>query len=121
LETNEGIVTVYISSSCSAPQTESYNLGLSKRRIEATVRFFQENEFTKKFMKPNEERLIVKEDPGTGQERAGALGERARSTPQKTNKTEKPYIGSFKSNETTFDCSDSSPSAVGGDTPVGAK
>ena len=121
LKTNEGTVTIYISSSCSAPQTESYNLGLSKRRIDATIRFFQENDFTKKFMKPNEERLIVKEDPGTGQERAGALGELARSTPQKTDKKEKPYIGSFQPNGTTFDCSDSSPSAVGGDTPVGAK
>jgi hypothetical protein len=121
LETNEGTVTVYISSSCSAPATESYNLELSKRRIAATVKFFVENDATKKYMEPNPVRLIVKEDTGTGPDRAGALGEVAVSNPKKSSLTKGPYIDSLEPNGKTFDCSDSSPSADGGDTPVGAK
>jgi hypothetical protein len=117
LETNEGTVTVYISSSCSAPATESYNLELSKRRIEATVRFFQENNATKTFM--SQSRLMVKEDPGTPEERAGGLGEAAISNPKKSNLTKGPYIDSLEPNGKTFGCSDTN--AQGGDTLVGAK
>jgi hypothetical protein len=119
LQTNEGTVTVYVSASCSAPQTVSYNDALSIRRIESTVRFFEENSATKTFMA--EKRLMVKTDPGTPQERAGALGERAVSNPKKSNLTKGPYIDSLVANGSTFDCSDSNPSADGGDTPVGAK
>jgi hypothetical protein len=119
LQTNEGTVTVYVSASCSAPQTVSYNDALSIRRIESTVRFFEENSATKTFIA--EKRLMVKTDPGTPQERAGALGERAVSNPKKSNLTKGPYIDSLVANGSTFDCSDSNPSADGGDTPVGAK
>jgi hypothetical protein len=119
LETNEGTVTVYVSASCSAPQTVSYNDALSIRRIESTVRFFEENNATKTFIA--QKRLMVKTDPGTPQERAGALGERAVSNPRKSNLTKGPYIDSLEANGATFDCSDSNPSADGGDTPVGAK
>jgi hypothetical protein len=119
LETNEGTVTVYISSSCSAPATESYNLELSKRRIAATVKFFVENDATKKYMEPNPVRLIVKEDTGSGGGRAGALGEVAISNPKKSNLTKGPYIDSLEPNGKTFGCSDTT--VQGGDTLVGAK
>jgi hypothetical protein len=113
---NEGNVTVYISSSCSAPQTESYNLELSQRRINATVKFFRENDATKKFIELK--RLIVTKDPTEG---SGALGEAAISNPRKSNLTQGPYIDSLEPNGKTFGCSDTNPNAVGGDTQVGAK
>jgi len=115
---NDGNVTVYISSSCSAPATVTYNKELSQRRIKATIKFFEQNDATKTFM--SQGRLMVKEDPGTPEERAGALGEVARSNPRKSNLTQGPYIDSLEANEKTFNCSDSV-ATTGGDTPVGAK
>ena len=118
LGANDGNVTVYISSSCSAPATVTYNKELSQRRIKATIKFFEQNDATKTFM--SQGRLMVKEDPGTPKERAGALGEVARSNPRKSNLTQGPYIDSLEANEKTFNCSDSV-ATTGGDTPVGAK
>ncbi len=115
LETNTtGTVTIYISSSCSAPATVGYNVELSKRRVAAMIKYFNENSATSKFIANS--RLLVKEDPNVG-----AQGEIARSTPMKSSKTEGPYPPEvFSPNGTTFNCSDSVATA-GGDTPVGAK
>jgi hypothetical protein len=117
LESNtNGNVTVYISSSCSAPATVGYNVELSKRRVAAMIKYFAENNATSKYVANS--RLIVKEDPS---EEAGAQGETAKSTPMKSNKTEKPYPPEvFTPNGATFNCSDTTATA-GGDTPVGAK
>ena len=123
LESNvNGNVTIYISSSCSAPATVGYNDALSKRRVEAMRKYFAENTATSKYVANS--RLIVKEDPRT-QPGVGAQGELARSTPMKLkdsiNKTEGPYPPEvFEANGKTFNCSDSVATA-GGDTPVGAK
>ena len=117
LESNtNGNVTVYISSSCSAPATVGYNVELSKRRVAAMIKYFAENNATSKYVANS--RLIVKEDPS---EEAGAQGETAKSTPMKSNKTEGPYPPEvFTPNGATFNCSDTTATA-GGDTPVGAK
>jgi len=111
---NEGNVTVYISSSCSAPATVTYNKELSQRRIDATIKFFEQNDATKKFIELK--RLIVTKDPTEG---SGALGETARSNPKKSNLTQGPYIDSLEPNGKTYDCDGSD--VQGGDTPVGAK
>jgi hypothetical protein len=117
LGANDGNVTVYISSSCSAPATVTYNKELSQRRIDATIKFFEQNDATKIFI--TQGRLMVKGDPGTPEERAGALGETARSNPKKSNLTQGPYIDSLEPNGKTYDCDGSD--VQGGDTPVGAK
>jgi hypothetical protein len=117
LEINTGNVTIYISSSCSAPATKGYNDELSKRRVESMIKYFNENSDTSKFVKNS--RLLVKEDPDV---RAGAQGEIARSTPMKSSKTEGPFPPEvFSANGTTFNCSPDNPNAQGGDTLVGAK
>ena len=119
LEVNTGIVTIYISSSCSAPATVDYNKGLSQRRVRAMIKYFAENTATSKFVANS--RLLVKEDPNEG---AGAQGELARSTPMKLkdsiNKTEGPYPPeAFSPNGETFNCSDTTTGGAG-DTQVGA-
>jgi hypothetical protein len=42
-ENKQGVITITIDSSTSAPATQAYNLGLSKRRIESLSTFFKEN------------------------------------------------------------------------------
>jgi hypothetical protein len=111
LDTNkEGSVTILIDSSCSAPATVAYNKELSKRRIDAMIKYFTENPATSKFVTSS--RLMVK--PNNPQ------GEIARSTPMKSSKTEGPYPPEvFSPNGTTFSCSDEA-TAGAGDTQVGA-
>lgn len=121
LTTNtEGTVTVYISSSCSAPQTSSYNDELAKRRVVATTKFFAENNATKTFV--NQQRLLIKEAPLDRTRQAGALGEVAVSNPKKIkdDKTDGPFVpANFEANGKTFGCTDTA--NVGGDIQVGAK
>jgi hypothetical protein len=106
----EGSVTILIDSSCSAPATVAYNKELSKRRIDAMIKYFTENPATSKFVASS--RLMVK--PNNPQ------GEIARSTPMKSSKTEGPYPPEvFSPNGTTFSCSDEA-TAGAGDTQVGA-
>ena len=106
----EGSVTILIDSSCSAPATVAYNKELSKRRIDAMIKYFTENPATSKFVTSS--RLMVK--PNNPQ------GEIARSTPMKSSKTEGPYPPEvFSPNGTTFSCSDEA-TAGAGDTQVGA-
>jgi hypothetical protein len=42
-ENKQGVITITIDSSTSAPATQAYNLGLSKRRIESLSTFFKQN------------------------------------------------------------------------------
>ena len=118
LRDNTGNVTIYISSSCSAPATVDYNKGLSKRRVDAMIKYFAQNNATSKFVGT---RLLVKENPNLDPNvSAGAQGELARSTPMKSSKTEKPYPPEvFEANGKTFNCSDTT-TAKAGDTQVGA-
>lgn len=115
LETNPiGEVTILINSSCSAPASQSYNLELAKRRIEAMVKFFVENAATKKYITSSPARLIVKGDK--------ALGEIARAQPMKSSTSVGPFTPDlFKPNGETFNCSPDNTNAQGGDTLVGAK
>jgi len=111
LEINEGTVTIFVNSSCSAPASISYNKELSNRRIESMIKFFAENNATRQYILS--ERLLVRPD--------NALGEIARSTPMKSNPTGPFPPEAFTPNGTTFNCSPDNPNAQGGDTLVGAK
>ena len=111
-ETNsQGIVTIEIDSSCSAPATVSYNKELSKRRIESMIRFFAENTNTKKYVESK--RLIVKSRV--------AFGEQTRSIPMVSNAPEGPYLpSSFNANGDSINCTDNDVNTPGGDTQSGS-
>ena len=111
LDTNEeGIVTILISSSCSAPASISFNKELSIRRINAMIKFFAQNSATSQYFGS---RLLVKPYE--------SLGEIARSTPMVSSSTGPYPPESFTPNGTTFNCSADNPNAQNGDTLVGAK
>jgi hypothetical protein len=99
-------VTVYIDSSCSAPQTVEYNKSLSARRIASVIRFFNENPATSKYIK--EQRLMVLS--GTG------FGEQTTSQPKKSKKTQGPFSIDELVVGDTVNCTDNDGRAVGGDT-----
>ena len=118
LETNsEGTVTILISSSCSAPASVSYNVELSKRRVESMIKYFTENPATNKYITGSPARLIVKEAPLNVAEATGALGETARSNPMTSSQKEAPFT--LTPHQKTYDCDGSD--VQGGDTLVGAK
>ena len=118
LETNsEGIVTILISSSCSAPASVSYNVELSQRRVESMIKYFTENPATNKYITSSPARLIVKEAPLNVAEATGALGETARSNPMTSSQKEAPFT--LTPHQKTYDCDGSD--VQGGDTPVGSK
>jgi hypothetical protein len=105
----QGIVTITIDASCSAPATPSYNVELAKRRIESAIKFFQENENTKKeFGK----RLLVNE--------GRSLGEQTTTLPLASKSRQAPYTLPFVSKQ-SVNCTDQDSSVVGGDIKVGAK
>jgi hypothetical protein len=106
-ESESGTVTIYFTSSCSAPATIAYNEQLSKRRIEAAIKFFAENPKTSKWY--NLQRLLVKTDPDV---RAGALGEKAQ-VKQIDPKTGQPKPG------IVVNCTDSNETVAGGDSEKG--
>ena len=116
-----GEVTIYITSSCSAPATVTYNEELSKRRIDSMISFFATNTNTKTYI--DNKRLIVKANPN---ELAGALGEKTNSQPKKTNQTlsspDSQYDPKlFKSHEKIINCTDKdSTNTKGGDTQSGS-
>ena len=118
---NAGNVTIYITSSCSAPATVGYNEELSKRRIDSMISFFATNTNTKTYI--DNKRLIVKANPN---ELAGALGEKTNSQPKKTNQTlsspDSQYDPKlFKSHEKIINCTDKdSTNTKGGDTQSGS-
>jgi hypothetical protein len=99
-----GIVTIRVNSSCSAPASESYNVALSARRINSVIKFFSENVLTKNYVK--EKKLIVLS--GTG------FGEVTSSTPLVSSTNTTPYSLPFSS-ANSVNCSDTNNSAVGGD------
>ena len=98
-----GAITMVIDSSCSAPATQSYNVELSKRRIESLIKFFTETESLKKFITSSPQRLIIKEGV--------ASGEIATSQVKQFDDKTKEYI-----NGDTVNCTDGDPQASGGDT-----
>jgi hypothetical protein len=100
-----GTVTLIVDSSCSAPQTEAYNLALSTRRIDSVIKFFAENLSTKDYVK--QQRLIVKRGQG--------FGETTRSAPLVSKNNQPPYELPFSSNP-SVNCTDTNGTAVGGDT-----
>lgn len=106
-ESESGTVTIYFTSSCSAPATIAYNQQLSKRRIEAAIKFFTENQKTSKWV--SLQRLLLKTDT---RENAGALGETAQviQIDPKTG-TPKPGI--------TINCTDKDETVAGGDSEKG--
>ena len=99
----EGIITMYVSSSCSAPATITYNEELSKRRIESLIKYFTQTESLKNFIGT---RLLLK--PGT------AAGEETQ-VEQIDSKT-----GKFISGE-LINCTDKNGNTSGGDTQSGSK
>ena len=106
----KGIITLYINSSCSAPQSKDYNTELSKRRIASTIKFFTENSNTMVYVKEQRLNLV-----------SGLVGGEGVtiSQVQKSKTRVPPY--NLVSNETTINCGDNDVSVVGGDTQVGSK
>lgn len=94
----EGTVTLNLEASCSAPASESYNVELSKRRLDAIEKFFVDNPLTKPFI--DSKRLLIIKERAAG-ENASVL---------KFNPEKKEFTPN-----TTVNCSDSSTNAVGGD------
>ena len=118
LRTNDGIVTILISSSCSAAATVAYNDELSQRRVDAMVKFFAENSFTKEFFGT---RLIVKGAPLNADNRTGPLGERTKSQPKVSKTTTGPFIASEFGEGKNVNCTDNDNNVVGGDGQAGSK
>jgi hypothetical protein len=54
---NQGTITIEIAGSASAPATETYNVSLSERRINALINFFKQNSKTKDFVNSSPARL----------------------------------------------------------------
>jgi hypothetical protein len=105
----EGNITITIDASCSAPATQAYNIELAKRRIESSIKFFEENENTKVWFG---KRLFVRE--------GSSLGEQTITSPLASKSTEAPYELPFVT-KTSVNCTDQDTSVVGGDIKVGAK
>jgi hypothetical protein len=100
----KGTITIYLTSSASAPATISYNDSLSKRRIDSANQFFSENDKLKKWI--NEGRLIITNK--------SVLGEIARSEPLQQD----PITGNFQVSQ-TFNCSKNNPDVRSGESTVG--
>jgi hypothetical protein len=111
LEQNTGTVTIDIDSSCSAPASESYNRELSARRIQSTIKFFNETESLRKYITGSPQRLIIR--PGV------ASGETATSQPIASKPENKgPYtIESLTEKKQLVNCGDGDNNISGGDTP----
>jgi hypothetical protein len=109
----EGIVTVMIDSSCSAPATQTYNIELSKRRISSLKKFFEEDINVAAFV--TQKRLIIKEGK--------AFGENIQNTqPRMANSSTGPYtVDNLTKQGTTVNCTDSDVNTPGGDTQAGSK
>ena len=101
-----GSVTLIVDSSCSAPQTEAYNLALSTRRIDSVIKFFAENAATKDYVK--QQKLIVKRGQG--------FGETTSSSPLVSKTTQPPYALPLTPNLPAVNCTDTNGTVVGGDT-----
>ncbi len=110
LKQTKGSITIVIDSSCSAPQTQSYNVELSKRRIESAQLFFNKNPKLSQYV--SEGRLLVQAGKG--------FGESFISQPRKFEGPE-PYDLSVKNLGNSYNCTDTDSSVVGGDIQVQAK
>jgi hypothetical protein len=109
LEQNTGTVTIDIDSSSSAPASIQYNKELSARRIDSTIKFFNEQDSLRKFLTGSPQRLIIR--PGV------ASGETATSQPMASKPDNKgPYtIDSLTEKKQLINCSDGD-NTSGGDT-----
>jgi hypothetical protein len=108
LKQNTGTVTISIDSSCSAPASIDYNKQLSARRIESTIKFFNETESLREFMTSSPKRLLV--IPGV------ASGETVNTQPM-TSKIS-PYTVDGLSPGKTINCTDKDNNVIGGDTEL---
>ena len=102
-ESESGAVTLYFTSSCSAPATKEYNRKLSQRRIDAAIKFFTDNQLTSKHITSSPQRLILVPDR--------ALGEETTSQPLQFDVGTKEFKPGVQIN-----CTDNDGKAVGGDT-----
>ena len=98
-----GTITIYISSSCSAPATIEYNRQLSQRRIDSLIKFFNNTKPLSKFIG---QRLLIKS--GT------VAGEDAQV------KQIDVTTGNFIDGK-LINCTDRDNNTVGGDTQSGSK
>ena len=104
-------ITIEISSSCSAPATQSYNKELSARRIASVIKFFTEYPATSKFVKSN--RLILQSGEG--------FGENTTSQPKKSKKAQGPFSVDEMEVGASVNCTDNDGNAVGGDSQAISK
>jgi hypothetical protein len=102
-------VTITIDASCSAPATQSYNLELSKRRVQSAVKFFTDNATLAPLIKDG--KLTISPSK--------ALGEVAKSQPRASKQVNGVYDVDSKDIKGSYNCSDEVNS--GGDTQVGYK
>ena len=114
LQNTEGVVTITINSSCSAPQTEQYNIELSNRRIASAEKFFTQDPLLEKWIKGTPTaRLIIR--PGK------PSGESTTSTPLVSKTASAPYSVDNLSSGVPINCGDNDVNVQGGDTQSGSK
>jgi hypothetical protein len=116
LESNtEGLITLNIDSSASAPATIAYNIELSRRRIQSMVEFFVNNTALTKYTTSSPKRLIVLGGNPAGEQTTVSQVQTAEAG--KTTYT----INDLSPMGKTFNCTDNDPSASGGDTKSDSK
>jgi hypothetical protein len=106
-QNKDATLTIVINASCSAPQTASYNVELSKRRISSAKLFFEENESLKPFLSGTPKRLTISETKAPPGENTQVL---------QFDASEKKFKPGSSVN-----CTDRDVNAQGGDTQVGSK
>ena len=102
-----GTVSIVINSTCSAPATQSYNKELAQRRIDSLIKFFADTKPLQPFI--SNKRLLI-----TGAKDVGLTVEGEKS------QVEQFEDGKFTPGK-TVSCTDSDPSANGGDTKADSK
>lgn len=101
----EGTITIEISSSCSAPATESYNVLLSERRIKSVREYLEKAPELSPFLNDTKKRLIIKDGKAAGEE----------ATVTKFDPQKKEFVPG-----TSVNCR-AGTGVKGGDTQVGSK
>lgn len=104
-----GIITIVINSTCSAPATQSYNKELAQRRIDSLIKFFTDTKPLQPFI--TDKRLLIK-----GAKDVGLTVEGENASILQYNEAKKDFeVGK------TVDCTDKDGLAVGGDTKAKSK
>jgi len=101
----QGTLTINLNASCSAPASESYNVELSKRRIQSAKKFFETNTALIPYI--TNKRLVINETKEPPGENTQVL---------KFDTTSKKFVPGISVN-----CSDKDVTTSGGDTKVGSK